>query len=215
MTTEEIKNLPQGENSLEVFVSQGQKQAQWQQMEQLLHGTKDRLGKGIDEGIFETVVALNVLGINTSQSCEGHIDRGQAAPWVHIQAPGIEPLEQEYRRMLKAKRQEERTKPRDQLTRLSHEPDEIQQTRDEILKHNLEERKKAMGFLDEFYRERRVPYDRMLITRSIGLGVTRLQSQGAEFQEIASPDERQRKLLEYQQEMQAFGAFLKGKHFAG
>lgn len=44
--------------------------------------TGDALGKPIDEGIKETVVFLNALGIPTASSCEGHTDWG--APWPHI-----------------------------------------------------------------------------------------------------------------------------------
>lgn len=42
----------------------------------------DRLGTPVDPGIFETVVALNLLGLPTFQSCEGHLDHGSAYPWV-------------------------------------------------------------------------------------------------------------------------------------
>lgn len=42
----------------------------------------DRLGCPIDGGILETVVALNLLGFWTSQSCEGHLDEGLPYPWI-------------------------------------------------------------------------------------------------------------------------------------
>ncbi len=48
---------------------------------------KDRLGTPVDEGIFETVVLLNLLGFRTSQSCEGHLDHGAAYPWVDVVDP--------------------------------------------------------------------------------------------------------------------------------
>ena len=44
-----------------------------------------RLGMPIDAGIRETVAVLNLLGLPTTQSCEGHVnDRGHGlpAPWV-------------------------------------------------------------------------------------------------------------------------------------
>ncbi len=44
----------------------------------------DKLGTPIDPGIFETVVALNLLGLHTLQSCEGHLDHGCPYPWVTI-----------------------------------------------------------------------------------------------------------------------------------
>lgn len=46
----------------------------------------DKLGKKIDEGIFDTVVALNMLGVVTRASCEGHLDWGVPHPWVDIEA---------------------------------------------------------------------------------------------------------------------------------
>lgn len=44
----------------------------------------DKLGTSVDSGIFETVVALNLLGFQTLQSCEGHLDHGCSYPWVMI-----------------------------------------------------------------------------------------------------------------------------------
>jgi hypothetical protein len=42
----------------------------------------DKLGKPIDQGIFETVICLNLLGVVTRQSCEGHLEWGLPYPWV-------------------------------------------------------------------------------------------------------------------------------------
>jgi hypothetical protein len=44
----------------------------------------DKLGLGIDEGIFDPVVALRAHGFNTTASCEGHLRWGKPAPWVDI-----------------------------------------------------------------------------------------------------------------------------------
>lgn len=44
----------------------------------------DKLGAPIDTGIFDTVVALNLLGMTTYQSCEGHLDHGCPYPWVTL-----------------------------------------------------------------------------------------------------------------------------------
>jgi len=52
---------------------------------------RDRLGKGVDEGIKETVAMYNVMGIPTSASCEGHFEseseHGYPVPWVEVEAP--------------------------------------------------------------------------------------------------------------------------------
>jgi len=42
----------------------------------------DGLGKGIDEGIKATVWHINRLGIQTIQSCEGHIEKSYSHFWV-------------------------------------------------------------------------------------------------------------------------------------
>ena len=44
----------------------------------------DKLGATVDDGIFDTVVTLNLLGFHTFQSCEGHLDHGYPYPWVTI-----------------------------------------------------------------------------------------------------------------------------------
>ena len=63
------------------------RQAFWEQKSREIDGIKDKLGKGIDGGIKETVIALQLFGINTTQSCEGHLNWGIAAPWVEVAAP--------------------------------------------------------------------------------------------------------------------------------
>jgi len=40
--------------------------------------------KDLDQKIEKTVKMLNLIGIPTSGSCEGHIDHGAPAPWVKI-----------------------------------------------------------------------------------------------------------------------------------
>lgn len=58
--------------------------AAWEETAERFRKTTDKLGKSIDEGIFETVVALNVLGITTRQSCQGHLEWGLPYPWIDI-----------------------------------------------------------------------------------------------------------------------------------
>jgi len=56
----------------------------YQEMHDLVSTFTDKLGTLVDPGIFETVVALNLLGLRTFQSCEGHLDHGCPYPWVTI-----------------------------------------------------------------------------------------------------------------------------------
>src|SRR2546421_3486858 len=56
----------------------------YQEMHARVATFTDKLGTPIDPAIFETVVALNLLGLHTLQSCEGHLDHGCPYPWVTI-----------------------------------------------------------------------------------------------------------------------------------
>ena len=63
----------------------------WQEAAVYFEKVTDRLGRPIDVGIFDTVVALNVLGIPTLQSCEGHLTHGLPYPWVDIEVIDTRP----------------------------------------------------------------------------------------------------------------------------
>lgn len=56
----------------------------YQEMHERVSTFTDKLGTPIDPCIFETVVALNLLGLHIFQSCEGHLDHGCPYPWVTI-----------------------------------------------------------------------------------------------------------------------------------
>jgi hypothetical protein len=49
---------------------------EWKELAEKFSYVTDKIGKPIDEGILETVVAFNVLDITPSMSCEGHLDHG-------------------------------------------------------------------------------------------------------------------------------------------
>jgi hypothetical protein len=46
--------------------------------------TVDGMGKRIDIGIMGVVLYLNLHGVSTTASCEGHLDWGQPYPWVWV-----------------------------------------------------------------------------------------------------------------------------------
>jgi hypothetical protein len=48
----------------------------------------DGLNLSIDEGIREAVAVLRALNVDTTQSCEGHLDEGSPSPYIDIRAPG-------------------------------------------------------------------------------------------------------------------------------
>src|SRR5581483_1069474 len=172
----------------------------------------DRLGKGIDAGILDTVIALRLSGIHTVSSCEGHLNWGVGAPWVSMAAPPDD-------RLLRWE---------DQLSEASGDADDLaakggateaieaayrrmHQARLAAKAVHLEVSGRALALLGEYYDLASGPTERRLILTMLGNGRARLQSQGADFQEVRPEDQRAHKLLEYQQEMSAFTAFLKGK----
>lgn len=44
----------------------------------------DAAGYGIESGIAETVAVLNVAGLLTRASCEGHVNKGIPSPWIDL-----------------------------------------------------------------------------------------------------------------------------------
>lgn len=56
----------------------------YEQMRDRVAGFTDALGKTVDPGIFETVIYFNLFGIQTWQSCEGHLDHGHPYPWITL-----------------------------------------------------------------------------------------------------------------------------------
>lgn len=176
-----------------------EKEQGWQERLKDVDQLADKLGLGVDEGIKETVAAFHVFEINTIASHEGKIDR-YPVPYIDVESADIAELD---RRLegLEDKEGEESER-------------EAESIREEILRRNLAERKKIIPLLEEFYSERKVPYEVRLGIDSKARGWSRIQSQGAEFQEIESDDAaRKQRLRLFQEEMRAFTDFLKGKYF--
>jgi len=168
----------------------------------------DALGMPIDNGILETVVLLNVLGIQTTASCAGHLDHGQAAPWVDIGDPEARPLARvAMLKMLEVDQARSCGASAEERQTLQGAAD---QARLVVKRLHLIERAKLLRVLDLFYQQHHAPADlRLIINPAEWTGIGRLESQGADFQMVAAPDERATKLTEYQEEMQTFTAFLK------
>src|SRR6266566_9584555 len=83
----------------------------WDNLVKQFCSISDRLGMPIDDEIFDTVIALNALGITTTMSCAGHITRDEGDiryPWVDFSTsdPTIQDLK---------KKQEDLHKKADQL----------------------------------------------------------------------------------------------------
>lgn len=196
----------------ESITAKTEKEQRWQQAAMEFSAVKDRVGMGIDTGIFETVVALSVLNIGTSSSCEGHLNRGSAAPWVYIAAKDTEELEKQLddaNDALAIAQTNGQDTPIETMENLYNETERLA-TQLQTLQQ--QERRKVMSYLELFYNDRHVPEDRHLIVESAGHR-DRLESQGAKSLENAPMEAKQQKQKDYQAEMSAFTAFLKAKYF--
>ncbi len=171
------------------------KEDAWRREQQEVDKIVDKLGKPVDPGIKESVVALRVLGLATQASCEGHVDHGTKAPWVNV-GPAIP-------QGLKDRLAEARKKGKRLDTELEKE---VREMRMKI----LEQQSRLIELLAEFYRDRNVPFERHLILKSYP-NHARLLNQGAELQDLVPPEAREEKLKEFQEELAAFTQFLKQK----
>jgi hypothetical protein len=190
-----------------------EKQVQWDKIAQNVDIAEDGKSKGIDGGIKETVIALNVLNINTSQSCEGHIDWGYAGPWVEISpepTEGLKKLRDDIRALALEVDMKEKTKaPREELEQLFAKTHKLEAKEDRYV---LPEIKKVFDLLTEFYKERNPGFGQILVLRFYRSDA-RLMCQGTELQGIVSPEEKVANLKRYQDEIGLFTEFLKKKYF--
>lgn len=191
-------------------IEREEKERRWNQVSNELSHVTDALGKPIDKGIFDTVVALKLLDFHTSQSCEGHHGRGVPAPWVEIQAPvtnEMKALKERFSQTMEAiETFEIQGKSDDELEELYQQYHKLSA---EVRRPQLEEIRKIILLIGEFYQNRQVAYDQMLTMRG-----NRLESQGAQLQEIIPPEEQNQKFHAYQEEMKTFTGFLKKKYFS-
>lgn len=186
----------------------------------------DGLGMPIDDEIFETVIALNALGITTTMSCAGHITRDDGDiryPWVDFSASDatIESLMAEeqklHKKAIKLQKKFKHFRKKDmgradmqKLAKKSHaawHAYHSQMHRQRKLQIPL--RQQVVEYLTRFYDGRIVPFDRRLTLRVI-LSNTRIESQGAaDFYLCESREVQLQKLAEYRGEICAFTEFLK------
>lgn len=189
------------------------KQSNWAKVAAQVDEIKDGLGQPIEPGIKEVVIALSVLGINTTQSCEGHLDRGFAGPWVEISPEETEELKKlrgDIKILAADVDAKEKSKaPREELEELYHKTHKLDAKEDRYV---LSETKKVFDLLREFYEERNPGFGQMLILRFYRSDA-RLMCQGTELQGIMSPEEKAANLKRYQGEMKSFTEFLKKKYF--
>jgi hypothetical protein len=212
---------------------------QWEQKRAEVEKITDDLGRGIDEGIKETIIALNVNGIPTSQSCEGHFegesDHGYPMPWVMVEAPNrpewryeneeeiLKQVAEKYGITTEETRRARNEEAWKEYLRLAGGQKETTEYKiwDE---ENTRLFAKVEALLKEFYTERNVP-DEIRIIIDKGAGWLDVHGGGKFYIPNAEKERLQTELTEEerkhipevfkncQKEMQDFTAFLKNKFF--
>lgn len=167
-----------------------EKEMTWDKNRAEVEKNADRLGKGVDEKIKETIAAFMAYEFPTSGSCEGHLaeenkeKRGLPYPWVEIEAPEPEGWR------------------------------ENEALEKEWTLENLNLQQKMMELFSEFYQDRNSPFDARLTFEAGGaLGRFRVQSFGSRTTALLSHEDQKSKLELYRKEMNDFSRFLKNKFF--
>lgn len=174
----------------------------------------DSVGHKIDQGIQETIVFLNALGINTTGSCEGHLDGGFASPWVDIGPKEtkkfVELSKKTSALRAKMRKEEEKKVPNEKLLdKLSGQHYDLNQIKD---KYTQKEIQKIYQLLEKFYQNRNPEFLTRLVLSSFGWDA-RLQSQGLPLQILNNSKLRKENLKRYKDEMNLFTEFLKKEYF--
>lgn len=181
-----------------VMNSSVSKQEAWDAVERRARAVTDKLGRPIDAGILETVIALRLLGINTTVSCEGHLGRVTGGPYVTFES-------------------EEAMKYAERARLLHKAPSDVNRKYNRLRKkaayHSTLEVQKLLPYLDKFYAGRETPYANRLIIRIFPMTHNCLKCQGAELAYAGDEKTQQRILLENQTEMRDFTDFLKASYF--
>lgn len=193
--------------------------------------TGDVLGLGIDEKVQETCAVLNLLGLSTTASCQGHLEHGMSAPWIEISA--LNEPEERFRGEKKIfQRVAKRYRiPVEDVIRSIHEKaykEAVREASDkgetkeykQWRKENKKLIKKASALLKEFYRNRKIsPHVRVKITE-YGEGNFRIHNGGMDYRPVSKKMTKRQKellfkrLLRYQEEMEVFTKFLEKKYFS-
>lgn len=219
------------------FSPEDEKNKKWEAEIESLKSITDAEGKGIEQGIIETVAAFNLNGLNVTQSCEGHEDRGLHAPWVDVSSPGKpeERWNNEKKIFQEAaeKHQLDFEEIYDSRKRSFHLDDqkymdaveealqqclasgETQQFKQWIESNQLL-RDRVQALLDEFYDDADIEEDSKITIDEVGFSF-RVHNGGEDFEKDftqAGPEEIEtvsENLEKYRQEMKRFTDFLRQK----
>ncbi len=218
-----------------------EKEKHWQEISAFVDEITDGLGKPVDEGIKQTVIALNAHEINTSQSCEGHFDansnhHGYFVPWVDIKATN-EPRERYVNeKQIYQKIADKYSVSLEDVQRANNEKAWVEALKEsskneetpEYKKWKVENEKiyyKITNLLNTFYQDRNVSDEARIIAYKGSISI-RLHNGGKFYIPISSKDRLEKELTEderkripeilklTQREMKDFFGFLKEKYFS-
>ena len=217
------------EQGADEIIFPAEKQTAWDEMSEKIEQTTDALGKEIEPGIKDAVIASNLLGLHTSSSCEGHADRGMGAPWIQYRAERkprerfigqkevLEAIFQKHGLALpETIKWTEHPGLYDEWTSLASENGETEEYKAWCAQRDaLAE--KINNLLAEFYKERQVTSSAQLVVEAKrGVGSFRLHNGGDDFSGVKKLSKEQqqefaKRLPTCQDEFSAFTKFLKKK----
>lgn len=200
--------------------SEKTKKELWDGMAAEVDSWTDALGMPIDIQIRNLIIVLNLLGFKTRQSCEGHLEHGDASPWVDFDTKGNseeELLRQEMATIKEKAEQKEKEVMKKysyaslpEVYRNNDDPElnllweQYHQGRNKLNSLNKMKLLRLKELIDKFYKKHTADYDRMLILSSSDI----LENIGSDWQITRDENVRLLKLKEYQEEMQLFAKFL-------
>ncbi len=226
-----ITRADKGSTPIEAYADTAKKE-RWYAMEKKVDSWTDGCGKLLDTGIKKMVIVLNLLGIKTEQSCEGHLNWGRAYPWVSFdtETSELKELKTTYKNLWKAveEKKEEIAKKYPDLS----EREALRKARKELKKEDKElenlwkEKLEVSVAMDKLRKFMILPLQKLIIQfyqqHPVDLEVQlnidykmsfELFSLDGEWQIIRNDAEKLQKLKAYQQEMDAFADFLVAHYF--
>lgn len=152
---------------------------------------KDKNGMSVDEGIVETVALFRSIGMNTSLSCFGHLDRNTGGPYIHFVSDTADKIRKEAAA----------------LNNPTSVP--VKKLFNEARIENFKNYEILFFLLERFYKSHDRGYSSKLTVRSVGFSVVKLECLSIEM--MLSDDEKIRRNILYsaQKEIVCFTEYLK------
>ncbi len=203
------------------FKNNIEKQTKWNEAVSIAEKITDKLGKKIDSGIKETVVAFLVNGFDTIGSCEGHVDHGYPYAWIDVSRnPQLNGFKEEESALLG----EIKNKGYETFFDIPETDKELHQRftilRDVAVAYSREVESKMAALIENFYSSHKpISEDFTLIfsengriepKSGAGIGKDNWAKFGLKIKQM-TPEEKINYLKNSQNEMSTFTHFLKDK----